>query len=136
MNTPPPEVYTLVDRMAAAFMRNDIRYARELADDFRNDCAREGRDEVRQELRRQAEDQMEWHREADAWFVTKDGLKTKDRIKSAVGYYPPCWQRACRKAPSDFVTATAAPCNFEPIEVRTYRCDGCGKDGLPIYQEV
>jgi hypothetical protein len=122
--------------MAAAFMRVDASYARELADEFRKRCEAEGREKERREMVRRAQYDMEVYREGDAWFVTKDGLKTKDKIKPSLGHSPPEWQRACHKSPGDFVVAMDAPCNYEPIEIRTYRREEWGKDGLPVYKEV
>jgi hypothetical protein len=86
-----PEVFTLVDRMAAAFMREDVHYARELVNEFRRRCESDGRREERRSLERRAADEMQIFREGDAWFVTKDGLRTKDRIKDSRGYLP-VWQ--------------------------------------------
>lgn len=133
-NSMPPEVFTLVDRMAAAFMRNDIRYARELADEFRQDCESVGRRDERRALVRRAHEEMAIYRQGDAWFVTKDGLKTKDNITNSRGDYLPVWKRACHKVPGH-VFASDEPCRYEPIEVRSYLLTEWGQDGLPVYEE-
>lgn len=128
-----PEVFTLVDRMAAAFMRDDVRYARELVNEFRQRCESDGRRAERRSLERKAQEEMLAFREGEAWFVTKDGLKTKDRIKGSQGYLP-VWKRACRKNRHEPL-ATDAPMSYEPIEIRIYELTEWAQDGLPIYEE-
>lgn len=134
MNKPQldPEDFTLVDRMAAAFMRNDIEGAREIVASERICWERQGAESEQESRRKAVEIQWEFEQRCNAYFETKDGLRVKDKIDGGK-YMPYAWKRACRPT---FHVVLDDPPDFDPIEVRTYERQGNERDGLPIFREI
>lgn len=129
-----PEVFTLTDRVAAAFLRGDIEYARELINGARLTWEATGRESVARELRQARDFDVTFHHEADVYFQTKDGLRVLGKIEPK-RHWPVVWKRACH-GKHDFARLDSPP-NFEPREVRTYEYSGeRADDGRPIYREV
>jgi len=124
-----------LDRVAAAFCRDDIGYARAIIDDARTSWIADGAAQERMDRAKKIQLDLEFYDSCDAWFETCDGFLVRDKITSGNGYPPPVWKRACRKPHISFLASDAAP-NFTPIPVRTYEHDGYAQDGLPIYREV
>lgn len=130
-----PEVSDTIDRLAAAFICNDVRRAREVLNDQRLRWIAEGKQAEHDELARRARSELYFNHSANAWFETKDGIRMKDKISSGIGEYPPVWKRACRSRnlgtydrKDDAIT--------RQIEVRTYEWT-CERDrGIPVYKEV
>lgn len=131
-----PEVFTLVDRVAAAFMRNEISYARELVNEARLQWESDGRREEKRERRSMADVEMFSLREGNCWFHTKDGLRSKERMINSTRFpgFPPEWKRPCTSTISALVS-DAEDLNSHHREIRTYFLSRYGPDGLPIYTE-
>ena len=128
-----PEVYTLANRVAAAFMRGDPGVARELINDARLKWEAEGRDQQRRAVEKFRDAEAATHRKANAYFETKDGMRVPGEV-SVDGHWPYVWKRACRDR--TFVL-TVGPQDFGPIEVRTYELSHeRARDGRPVYVEV
>jgi hypothetical protein len=131
---PPESVFALVNRVAAALLRDDPNLARELVDTARLRWVTEGHDQCRRELELARDFELEIKGRANVWFETKDGLTMLGEIDSNK-YWPPIWKRACRPPPRA-VSCDEVPC-FDEIAVRTYeRSSRRAEDGRPIYVEV
>jgi hypothetical protein len=128
-----PEVFTLANRVAAAFMREDPEYARELINNERLRWEAAGRDQHRRDVEKCRDAEMEFERTANVYFETKDGLRVLGEIEPR-GHWPRIWKRACRVKRTGLIEDTPG---FEPIEVRTYeRSADRAKDGRPVYIEA
>lgn len=140
MSEYPEEVTTLVNRLAAAFMRGDAAFARELVNDERLGWEEAGRDKEVTDRQKTEQLRLEYEGRANALFVTKDGLEVVQvievmQVKSGFQYPPAEWKRPCERknyAPM----AKDADMSFEPIPIRRYRYEGQRRDGLPVFKEV
>lgn len=134
MNPPrlDPEDFTLVDRLAAAFMRNDIEGAREIVASERVRWERQGAESEQESQRKAVEIQWDFEQRCNAWFETKDGLRVKDKIEGGK-WMPYVRKRACYRTVHGVLDD---PPTYDPIEVRTYEHQGNERDGLPIYREI
>lgn len=126
--------YDLVDRLAAAWMRNDSR--RDMAE-MTAAHRREGQVEGMQKYRRELVDEQQaverWEMRANAVFETKDGLKIPQSIDLAgTQYTPQVWKRACVKMPHSFTNETPT---YQAVEVRSYELTHRDSRGRPVYVE-
>lgn len=129
-----PEVFSLSERIAAAFMRGDAEYSRELINEARKRWETEGRYQQQRDAEKKHDLDLEFYRRAEVYFETKDGLRVLGSIESRHGW-PHVWKRACRRA-YDEVRFNAGA-NYESIEVRNYELQSeRAKDGRPVYLET
>lgn len=128
-------VNRLLDHIAAAFLRDDIDYARHLLAEGRTDWLREGSKQEQDEQSKRIQCELEEGRGASAWFETADGLRAKALI-TGERYFPPVWKRACRPSYNSLRELSSPIDAFTPIKIRFYEKQETAGDGRPIYRET
>lgn len=126
----------LLHRLAAAFMRDDVDFARKLVEQEIDEAVDRGRHLEKDKMRDANHEELKWQRSCNAWFVTKDGIRTKQRIDADVDKaLPYAWKRPCRMR-RPLLTDLCASRDIIGIETRSYTLTGIdSSDCLPIYEE-
>lgn len=130
-----PEVFMLTDRVAAAFMREDVEGARRLINSERLRWEARGRDQHRRELEVSIDQDAREALKANVYFESRDGLRAVGVIDLGVhGDWPLVWHRACKVKRTGLAEDSLL---LEKRELRIYKLTGeRAKDGRPIYVEA
>jgi len=124
----------LLHRLAAAFMRDDVDFARKLVEQEIEEAVDRGRHLERDKIREAHYEELRFQHSCNAWFVTKDEIRVKQRI-GAYKQLPLIWKRPCRIRRPSLLEVAATP-ETTGIETRNYELIGIDtSDCLPIYEE-